>query len=87
VLSDGNLQLEVMKHEPINIEVALSHAIKVELYEQSLVCQGTLASDHDENCAKCQTCIVYAVILDLLTQNGLSGRLTSYLRGKLLCDT
>jgi len=31
-LSDGNLQLEVMKWELLNIEAALSHAIKVEAY-------------------------------------------------------
>jgi len=38
-LSDGKLQLEVMKHEPLNIEAALRHAIKVEAYEQSLLSQ------------------------------------------------
>ena len=51
-LSDGNLQLEVMKREPLNIEAALSHAIKVEGYEQSLACQGTLVTDQDEGRAK-----------------------------------
>ena len=33
-LSDGNIQLEVMKWEPPTVEAALSHAIKVEAYEQ-----------------------------------------------------
>jgi len=38
------LQLEVMKNEPPNIEAALSHAIKVEAYEQSLACTSTRAA-------------------------------------------
>jgi len=42
VLSDGKLQLEVMKHDPSNVEAALSRAIKVEAYEQSLARQGIL---------------------------------------------
>ena len=32
-LHNSNLQLEVMKKEPQNIEEALSHAIKIEAYE------------------------------------------------------
>ena len=58
-LSDGHLQLEVMKREPVNIEAAVSCAIKVEAYEQSLVCQGTLATDKSR--VKCRSCNVYAV--------------------------
>ena len=40
-LNNPALQLEVMKNEPPNIEAALSHAIKVEAYEQSLACMST----------------------------------------------
>ena len=40
-LNDPALQLEVMKSEPPNVEVALSHANKVEAYEQSLACTST----------------------------------------------
>jgi len=50
-----------MKRELINFEAALNHAIKVEAYEQSLMCQGTLASDHDEGRAKRRSRNVYAV--------------------------
>jgi len=35
-LSDGRLQLEVMKREPQNVKAELSHTIKVEVFEQSL---------------------------------------------------
>jgi len=43
-LNDAQLQLEVMKREPQNVEQALSHAIKLEAYEQSLNVQsGTVA--------------------------------------------
>ena len=35
-LIDGKLQLAVMKHEPQNVVAALSHATKLEAYEQSL---------------------------------------------------
>jgi len=59
VLSDGNLLLEVMKHELRNIEAALRYAIKVEAYEQYLVCQGTLAAV--ESRAKHRSHNVYAV--------------------------
>ena len=38
-----------------------NHAIKVEAHEQSMVCQGTLASDHDKSRAKRQSRNVYAV--------------------------
>jgi len=61
VLSDGNLQLEVMKQDPLNIGATLSHAIKIDSYEQSLVCQGTLVTDQDESRAKCRSRNVYAV--------------------------
>jgi len=40
-LDNPNLQLEVMKGEPSCVEVALSHAIKLDVFEQSLACQGT----------------------------------------------
>jgi len=60
-LSDGNLQLEVLKHEPPNIEAALSQAIKVEAYEQSLACRSTLVTDQDEGSAKHWSHDVYAV--------------------------
>jgi len=43
-----NLQLEVRKWEQLNTEVAFSHAMKAEAYEQSLVSQGTLVADHVE---------------------------------------
>jgi len=36
MLNDNGLQLEVMKCEPQTIEAALSHAIKLEAYEQSV---------------------------------------------------
>jgi len=54
-LSDWNLQLEVMKWEPLNIEAALSHAIKVVAYEESV-------TDHDDGQAKCQPRNVYTVM-------------------------
>jgi len=38
-LSNGKLQLNVMKQEPQNVEATLSHAIKLEAFEQSLACQ------------------------------------------------
>jgi len=38
-LSDGNLYLEVMKREPPNIDANLSHMIKIEAHEQSLLSQ------------------------------------------------
>jgi len=43
-LNNPALQLEVMKNEPPNVEAALTHAIKVEAYEQSLACSGTRAA-------------------------------------------
>jgi len=52
-LSDGKLQLEVMKREPQNVEAALSHAIKLEAFEQSLACQGTWF-DQDDGHVKCR---------------------------------
>jgi len=50
-----------MKHGPLNIEATLIHAIKVEAYEQSLACQGTLVTDQDEGHTKHQSRNVYAV--------------------------
>jgi len=44
-LTDGKLQLEVMKPEPQNVEAALSHAIKFEAFEQLLTSQGAMV-DH-----------------------------------------
>jgi len=44
-LNDGHRQHEVMKCEPVNIKAALSCAIKLETYEQSLVHTGTLTSE------------------------------------------
>jgi len=35
-LDNPNLQLEVMKHEPETVKIAVSHAIKLEPYEHSL---------------------------------------------------
>jgi len=52
-LNDGNMLLEVMKWEPQNVEAALSHAIKLEAYEQSLSCQGN-SVDRDDSHAKHQ---------------------------------
>jgi len=43
-LNNPALQLEVMKSEPPTVEAALSHAIKVEAYEQSLACTSTRAA-------------------------------------------
>jgi len=42
VLSDSKLQLEVTKQE--NVEAALSHAIKLEAFKQSLAYQGTVVA-------------------------------------------
>jgi len=50
-----------MKRKPPNIEAALSLTIKVEAYEQSLACHGTLVIDQDEGHAKCRSRNVYAV--------------------------
>jgi len=61
-LSDSNLQLEVMKREPPFIEAAISHTIKVETYEQSLVSQATLVADQDEGRTECRPRNVYAVM-------------------------
>jgi len=45
------LQLEVVKQELQNVQAAVSHAIKLEAFEQSLACQGALF-DHDDDRAK-----------------------------------
>ena len=44
-----------MKQEPQNVEAALTHAIKLVAFEQSLACQGrpTLVNQ-DDGCAKCR---------------------------------
>ena len=46
-----------MKREPQNVEIVLSHAIKLETYEQSLSTQGSLV----DGCAKCRPHAVCAV--------------------------
>jgi len=53
---------EVMKREPVNIEAALSCAIKLEAYEQSLVHQGALTNTltSEERWAKRWSRMVYA---------------------------
>jgi len=60
VLNDGKLQVEVMKQEPRSVEAALSHAIKLEAFEQSLAFQGTLVN-HNDGHAMHQPCSVCAV--------------------------
>ena len=55
VPSDGNLQLEVMKCVPLNIEATFCHAINIEAYEQSLACLGTLITDQNEGREKLQS--------------------------------
>jgi len=63
VLSDGNHQLEVIKCKPTNVEATLSHAIKVEAFEQSLAaCQGTLVTDQDDGHAKHWSRVVCTVL-------------------------
>jgi len=59
-LSDGKLQLEVMKQDPQHVEAVLSYAIKLEAFEQSLASQGTW-DDHNDGCATCWPCTVCAV--------------------------
>ena len=44
-LNDNKLQLEVMKRVAHNVEEALSHAIKLEAYEQSLLLHNAVSSD------------------------------------------
>ena len=61
-VSDGNLQLEVMKCKPPNVDAMLSHAIKVEAFEQSLACQGTFVTDQDDGQAKCWSPVVCVVL-------------------------
>ena len=60
-LSDSALQLEVMKHEPETIEAALSHAIKLEVYGQSLSLHSVTVN-HDDGCATHQPRTVCAVV-------------------------
>jgi len=54
-LSDGKLQLEAMKRELQDVEAGLSHAIKLDAFEQSLACRGrpTLV-DEDDGRVECQ---------------------------------
>ena len=47
-LNDGKLQLEIMKKESRNIEQALSHAIKLEAFEQSLLLNNHNSDDIDD---------------------------------------
>ena len=60
VLNDGKLQLELMKQEPQNVEAALSHAIKLEAFEQLLAYQGTMVN-HNDGHSTHQLCTVCAV--------------------------
>jgi len=46
-LSDSQLQLEVMKQQPQNVDAALSHAIKYEAFEQSMASQGGVVNHND----------------------------------------
>ena len=63
-LSDGKLQLQVMKQELQNMEKALSHAIKLEVFEQMLACQGTMVNDNDGHatCWPCSVCTVTGLL-------------------------
>ena len=58
VLSDGKLQLEVMKQEPQNMEAALSHTIKFEAFEQSLASQGAMVNRNNGGATRrlCSLC-------------------------------
>jgi len=60
-LSNGKLQFEVMKHELQNVGAALSHAIKLEAYEQSLSAHGSVV-DRDDGRAKCRSHAVCAAV-------------------------
>jgi len=44
-LNDNKLQLEVMKKEARNVEEAVSHAIKLKAYEQSLLLHNAASTD------------------------------------------
>ena len=50
-----------MKRELLNVEAALSHAIKVEAYEQSLACEGTSVTEQDDGRAMRRNRNVFAV--------------------------
>jgi len=63
-MNDGPLLLKVMKEEPVNIEAALSCAIKVDAYEQSLVYQGTLTTDGRRTKRRSRTVYVVSVQYD-----------------------
>jgi len=60
-LGDHNLQLEVMKREPVNLEAADSQAIKIEAYEQSLSSSNTVVTEQNEGRTKRRPRNVYAV--------------------------
>jgi len=60
VLSDGKLQLEVMKQELQIVEATLSYTIKSEAFEQSLTPQSAMA-DHNDGHAACWLCSVSMV--------------------------
>lgn len=59
-LNDSKLQLEVMKREARNIEESLSHATKLEAYEQSLLVQGN-SDEMDERRVRRRPRNVYTV--------------------------
>jgi len=58
--NDGKLQLEIMKWKPQNTNAALSHAIKLEAFEQSLACRGMMV-DQDNGSARPRLWTVSAV--------------------------
>ena len=61
-LNDTKLQLEVMKgYHRSSVQAALSHAIKIEAFKQSLACQGTLAADTGGGQAERRPRNVYSV--------------------------
>jgi len=60
-LDNPELPLKVTKGELSCIEAALSHAIKVEAFEQSLACQSTGAADTGSGHSKCRPRNVYVV--------------------------
>jgi len=61
-LNDNKLQIEVMKKEPCNIQEALSHAIKLEAFEQSLLLNNHNSDDIDDSCSRQRPKNVYTVI-------------------------
>jgi len=55
-VNNGKVQLEVMKQEAQKVEAALSHAIKLEAFEQSPACQDTMVNH--TICRPCSVCTV-----------------------------